>query len=142
MSLSPPQTSPVDDQDQVRVNQTLDLIRTLLASLPEDDRTRFLREITATIAPMSGPRAGAVLGTIVRLLPQRKSWTLTELKQSIDERGISARPKEVYNAMSYLKRQGHIQHIGYGRYLIGGMPVVTADHVGGQPSITEEDLDD
>jgi hypothetical protein len=142
MSLLPSQASSAENLDQACVDKTFELMRALLASLPEDDRARFLREITATIAPMSGPRAGEVLGAIVRLLPQRKSWTMTELKRSIDERGIPARPKEVYNAMSYLKRKGHIRRVGYGRYLIDGMPIVTADHLGGQPSITEEDLDD
>jgi predicted transcriptional regulator of viral defense system len=91
---------------------------------------------------MSGPRAGEVLGAIVRLLPQRESWTVAELKQTIDERGIPATPREVYNAVSYLARKGHIRRVGYGRYLIDGVPVVTADHLGGQPSITEGDSDD
>jgi len=128
--------------DRDRVVKTLDLIRALLASLPDADRARFLHELTATIKPMSGPRAGEVLGAIVRLLPQRQSWTVAELKQTIDERGITATPREVYNAVSYLTRKGHIRRIGYGRYLIDGVPVVTADHLGGQPSITEEDSDD
>ena len=130
------------DTEQVRVEKTLDLIRTLVASLPDADRARFLRELTAAIAPMSSSRAGEVLGAIVRLLPQRPSWTVADLKRSIDERGISATPKEVYNAVSYLTRKGHIRRVGYGRYLIDGVPIVTADHLGGQPSITEGDSDD
>ena len=136
------QSDSAQDAGQERVAKTLDLIRTLVASLPDPDKARFLRELTATIAPMSGARAGEVLGAIVRLLPQRPTWTVADLKRSIDERGISATPKEVYNAMSYLTRKGHIRRVGYGRYLIDGVPVVTADHLGGQPSITEGDSDD
>lgn len=132
----------VSNADQARIDKTLDLIKTLLASLPDAERARFIREITSTIRPMSGPRAGEVLGAIVRLLPQRQSWSVAELKQTIDERGISATPKEVYNAVSYLNRKGHVRRVGYGRYLIDGvLPVVTANYLGGQPAITEEDLD-
>lgn len=142
MVASHPTADSTNDLDRTGVDKTLDLIKHLLASLPEADRARFLRELTATIRPMSGPRAGEVLGAIVRLLPQRESWTVAELKQTIDQRGISATPREVYNAVSYLARKGHIRRIGYGRYLIDGIPVVTADHLGGQPSITEGDSDD
>jgi hypothetical protein len=142
MGISQPKPDSVHDTDRARVEKTLDLVRTLLASLPEADRARFLRELTATIRPMSGPRAGEVLGAIVRLLPQRESWTVAELKQTIDERGIAATPREVYNAVSYLARKRHIRRIGYGRYLIDGVPVVTADQLGGQPSITEGGSDD
>jgi hypothetical protein len=91
---------------------------------------------------MSGPRAGEVLGAIVHLFPQRESWSVAELKQTIDDKGIMATPKEVYNAVSYLARKGHIRRVGYGRYLIDGIPVVTTEDMGGQPSITEGDLDD
>ncbi len=142
MVISQPAPHFVHDDDRARVDKTLDLIKTLLASLPEADRARFLHELTATIRPMSGPRAGEVLGAIVRLLPQRESWTVAELKQTIDQRGISATPREVYNAVSYLARKGHIRRVGYGRYLIDGVPIVTADPLGGQPSITEGDSDD
>ena len=142
MSISDQRAESAPDPDRLRVEKTLELIETLLSSLPKADRARFVRSLTATIKPMSGPRAGEVLGEIVRLLPQRQSWTVAELKQTIDERGITASPKEVYNAVSYLTRKGHIRRVGYGRYLIDGVPVVTADHLGGQPSITEEDSDD
>lgn len=142
MSISDQRAESAPDPDRLRVEKTLELIETLLSSLPKADRARFVRSLTATIKPMSGPRAGEVLGEIVRLLPQRQSWTVAELKQTIDERGITASPKEVYNAVSYLTRKGHIRRVGYGRYLIDGVPVVTADHLGGQPSITEGDSDD
>jgi hypothetical protein len=142
MSISDHRAESAPDPDRLRVEKTLELIETLLSSLPKADRARFVRGLTATIKPMSGPRAGEVLGEIVRLLPQRQSWTVAELKQTIDERGITASPKEVYNAVSYLTRKGHIRRVGYGRYLIDGVPVVTADHLGGQPSITEGDSDD
>ncbi len=142
MSVSHHKADSVPQSEQVRVEKTLDLIKTLLTSLPDADRARFLRDLTSTIKPMSGPRAGDVLGAIVRLFPQRESWSVAELKQTIDQRGIPAKPKEIYNAVSYLARRGHIRRVGYGRYLIDGIPVVSMDTLGGQPSITEGDLDD
>jgi hypothetical protein len=143
MTRAQPTPDSVNQPDRPPViEQTLALIKSLVASLPEAERARFLHELTAAIRPMSGPRAGEVLGAIVRLLPQRQSWTVAQLKQTIDESGISATPKEVYNAVSYLTRRGHIRRVGYGRYLIDGVPVVTADHLGGEPSNTEGDADD
>jgi hypothetical protein len=142
MTVASSQAESAQDIDQIKVAQTRNLIKTLLASLPDADRARFLHELSTAIKPMSGPRAGEVLGAIVQLFPKRESWTVSELKQLIDDRGINATPKEVYNAVSYLARRGHIRRVGYGRYLIDGVPFVTAEDMGGQPSITEGDQDD
>jgi hypothetical protein len=79
---------------------------------------------------------------IVKLLPRQREWSVAEIKHKIDERGVAATAKEIYNALGYLTRKKHIRHIGYGRYLIDGIPVVTTDPLGGQPSITEGDSDD
>jgi hypothetical protein len=124
------QKDSVADAERDRVEQTLSLVKTLLTTLPEVDRERFYREIVATVRSMTAPRAGEVLGTIVRLLPERKSWTVAELKQRVEERGISATAKEVYNAVGYLKRRGRVTRVAYGRYMVDGVEVVTSDDLG------------
>ena len=128
--------------DDPRVEQTLALVKTLIDSLPPQAREHFLREVAESLRPAVAPRAGEVLGTIVRFLSNRKDFTVAELKRQIDEQGVAASAKAIYNAIGYLTRKQHIRRVGYGRYLIDGIPVVTADEVGGQPSITEGDLDD
>ena len=75
----------------------------------------------------------------MRLLPLQKSWTVEQLKQSIDEQGVSATPKEVYNAVAYLTRRGRITRVGYGRYLVDGMEVVTSDDLGGTSARHEDE---
>jgi hypothetical protein len=137
-----PPASPPEPADP-RVEQTLALVNTLIDSLPPQAKEHFLRTVAESLRPAIVPRAGEVLGTIVRFLSNRKDFTVAELRrQIIDEQGVNASPKAIYNAIGYLTRRQHIRRVGYGRYLIDGIPVVTADEVGGQPSITEGDLDD
>jgi predicted transcriptional regulator of viral defense system len=63
---------------------------------------------------------------------------MDELKARIKEQGIEAKPKEVYNAVGYLAKRGHIRRVGYGRYIVDGIEVVTADDLGGAPSRHED----
>jgi hypothetical protein len=91
----------------------------LVNGLTPENRAHVLSEIGDIVRPIPAPRAGEVRGTIIRLLPRRKEWTVDELKQGVADTGISAEPKEVYNAVSYVARKGHIQRIGYGRYVVG-----------------------
>lgn len=125
-----------------RTEQTLALVRTLLGSLPPEDRERFYREIAEKTRSTAAPRAGEVLGTIIRLLPRKEAWSMAELKQQVDGQGVEATDKEIYNAVGYLARKGRVRRVGYGRYLVDGTLLETADELGGQPSITEGDLDD
>jgi hypothetical protein len=114
-------------------------IKLILAVLPAADQERVLREITEAIRPISAPRAGEVLGAIVRLLPRRQKWTIEDIKREIASQGIIATAKEVYNSIGYLARKGHIRRVGYGRYLVGGGLLETADDLGGEPARDEED---
>lgn len=136
-SIQPREALPESASDP-RVRQTLTLIKTLIASLPPADKDRFLQELTATIRPLTAPWAGEVLGAIVRLLPQQSNWTVAELKKKVDEEGVTASPKDVYNAMTYLARKGRIRRVGYGRYLVDGMMMATSDDFGGETAPHED----
>lgn len=132
------QPSPSEVAD-ARVAQTLALIKTLIGSLPSDNREQLFREIAEKVRPMSALRAGEVLGAIVQLLPKRKDWTVAEIKQRIDEQGVSASPKEVYNAIGYLARRGRVVRVGYGRYIVDGAAIATSDDFGGVTSRYEDE---
>jgi hypothetical protein len=128
-----------DDTNASALSQTVvNAIKQLVSGLSSADRARVLREITEIIRPIPVARAGEVLGAVVRLLPAQKTWTVDQLKQSIADQGLEAPPKEVYNAVSYLARKGHIRRVGYGRYVVEGVELVTAEDLGGPPSRHED----
>jgi hypothetical protein len=133
------QQSSLSERPDARVEQTLALIRTLIGSLPEPHQDQICREIAEKVRPMSALRAGEVLGAIVQLLPKRKNWTVSEIKQRIDEQGVSASPKEVYNAIGYLARRGRVIRVGYGRYVVDGAEIATSDDFGGATSRYEDE---
>jgi hypothetical protein len=121
-----------------RSEQISSVIKTLISELPPDERDRLLNEITQMLRPIPAPRAGDVLGTIVRLLPRRRDWTVEDLKQSVSQRGVEASPKEIYNALGYLARKGRIRRVGYGRYVVDGVELVTSEDLGGESSRHED----
>jgi hypothetical protein len=113
-------------------------IRQLFTELPLPDKERVHSQLTEILRPIPAPKAGDVLGAIIYLLPKRPEWSVQELKGLIDDYGIEATTKEIYNALGYLTRHSKIQRIGHGRYSIGGIPVITSDDLGGAPSRNEE----
>lgn len=122
-----------------RVDQLRETIRTMIGWLPLEERDQFLRELSASIRPATNPKAGDVLATIVQLLPKQKTWTVAELKRQVDDRGVTATAKEVYNAVGYLARRGRITRVAYGRYLVDGMEIVTSDDLGGASARHEDE---
>jgi len=128
----------VSPDDDPRLQKIADTINTLLSPFPLQEQDRILRKITENLCRLPTPKAREVLGVIVRLFPQNESWTVEALKQRISERGIEANPKQVYNAIGYLNRKGHIRRIGYGRYVANGIEIVTSEDLGG-PSSRHED---
>jgi hypothetical protein len=123
------------------VESVLAAIKTLLSGLTAPERERVLGELAKAFRPISEPRAAAsnLLSEVVRLLPEQRSWRVEDVRRRIEERGITADPKAVYNALGYLKRKGWIQHDGYGRYTAEGIHFVTSEDLGGMPSRSEID---
>lgn len=139
---SPAQNASRDCDLDLRSEKIADAIRTLLSALPLDEQDKILQELSRKLRVIPAHRAGDVLGTIVRLLPLRKDWTIEDIKNGVVNRGIEAKPKDIYNAIGYLTRKRKIKRVGRGRYIVDGMPIVSADDFGGERSITEGDLDD
>jgi hypothetical protein len=115
-------------------------VRTLIGALPSEERERILTELTKAFRPIPEPKAGSsdVLAEIVRLLPQQRSWTVEQIRKRVEESGLKAEPKAVYNALSYLKRRNDIVHHGYGRYTVEGMHFVTSEEAWGTPTPHEQ----
>jgi hypothetical protein len=133
--------SPSHPNDRA-IEAIVSAIDTLVDGLTAADKEKVFRKITEKLRPFPVPQAGDVLGIVVQLIPRDRQWTVAEIKRRIEEAGADVPEKAIHNAIGYLARRQHIQRLGYGRYMIGGVPVVTTDELGGQRSITEQDLDD
>jgi len=125
-------------ETSARVDDAVATIKSLIARLPKSDQQQVLDKLTKFLRPIPAPRAGDVLGAIVRLLPERRDWTVEDLKRCIDEQKVEASNKSVYNALGYLTRTGRVRRVGYGRYVVDGAELTTIDDLG-LPSTRHED---
>jgi hypothetical protein len=130
--------APGNALDDAHAESVLTAFKALLAGLSPEQQERVRAALFKSFPQNSAPRAGQVLGTILKLVPRDRAFTIDEVKKSIEAEGIQATVKAIYNALGYLTRKHKIQRIGHGRYSIGGMPVVTSDELGGEPSREEE----
>jgi hypothetical protein len=134
-SPTKPDPAPVDAGQQ----SVIDAIKVLLRGLPPEGQERALAEITEAIRPISTPRGGGVLNAIVRILPRRTEWSINDLKREVREQGIEATDKEIYNGVGYLTRHKRIRRVAYGRYLLDGGLLETADDLGLEPTRFDDD---
>ncbi|ULO24237.1 hypothetical protein [Methylocystis sp. SB2] len=108
-------------------------IKTLLDPLPPAEQEQVIRKLAEALRSETAPKAGDVLNTIVRLLPKQRDWSVQAIKKEVEDRGIEASDKSIYNAIGYLTRKGRMRRIGYGQYIVDGIQVTTADEFGGAP---------
>lgn len=121
--------------------QKVRLVRTLLDSLASETRAALLQEFAADSTLPGTITPTGVLATVLRLFPSGQTVTAAELRQQVEDRGIEAQPKEIYNAIGYLSRTGALRRTGYGRYMVNGMEISTSDNLGGERD-RHEDLSD
>jgi hypothetical protein len=122
--------------DDAHAESVIAAFKALLTGLSPDQQER----VRSTLFPQnSPPRAGQVLGTILRLVPKNRDFTIDDVKKSIESEGVQATAKAIYNALGYLVRKQKITRIGHGIYrLEDGEVLVTSDDLGGAPSRVEE----
>jgi len=142
MSKSP--KPPIEsDEAAERTKAYARAVQIMLDALPLAERETVIRLLSESVRPSeAGSKAGDVLGVLLRLLPKNERWTVEDFRKGIEQHGVEATDKQMFNAIGYLTRKGRIKRIGYGRYLVEGVPIVSADDIGGERSITEGDLDD
>ncbi|MGO7116265.1 hypothetical protein [Rhizobium leguminosarum] len=109
-----------------------------MENVPQESREAILAAISEYVRPIPVERAGDVLGTVVRFVQRKQEVTVEDVKEAVREAGLDVAPKEVYNAIGYLTRKGHMRRVGYGRYIIDGVEFVTSDDFGGAPSRHED----
>lgn len=121
---------PADNVSALRVDAMVRGILSLLETLTPAEKQAVVRRITDALRPIRTPNAGDVLGVVVQLIPRTGEWTVEDLKKTIEQSGIEATPKEVYNALGYLTRRKHIRRISYGRYMVDGAMIETPEDLG------------
>jgi hypothetical protein len=124
--------------DDPRLGNVAQAIATLLDLLSPQERDQVLRKVTEKLRPIPAPKAGEVLEAIILALPQRRDWTVEALRKTVEQGGVSATPKEVYNAVGYLTRKRHMRRVGYGRYVVDGTEIITSDDLGGENARHED----
>jgi hypothetical protein len=124
--------------DDARAENVITAFKTLLGGLPPELQERVRAALFESFPQNSPPRPGQVLGTILKLVPRDRAFTIEEVKKKIEDEGIHATAKAIYNALGYLTRKNKIQRIGHGRYIIGDVSIVTSDELGGAPSKDEQ----
>lgn len=124
--------------ETARVEQTLALLETLIATLPPGEVEQFIRAQITKHKIGATTRSGKLLGTILKILPEQERWSVAEIKRRVDNEGIEAEQKQVFNAMQYLKRTGRLRRIAYGQYLVDGAILQTLDEFG-LPNTRHED---
>lgn len=135
----PPSSDPSSKPPDSRVRTVIDAVKLLLDALALDEQHDVLKAINQQVQPIATPRAGELLGKIVRWIPRDSAWTVEDAKREVAAQGIEASPKEIYNAIAYLSRKGHVRRIGYGRYIVDGVGVTTSDDLGGEPARYDDD---
>jgi Fe2+ or Zn2+ uptake regulation protein len=75
---------------------------------------------------------------VIKLIPRREEFSVEDIKKRVSESGVAAAPKAVYNALSYLRSQGKVRRVGYGRYVIAGASFNTSV-VFGEASANNDD---
>jgi hypothetical protein len=117
----------------LRAETVADSIWALFDKLSLTDQQIVVERLTKAAQLIPASRAGDVLGTVARFLPQRREWTAEEIRLRLAESGVEAAPRAVFNAIGYLARKGRIERLGAGRYRVDGIAVVTAADLGGEP---------
>jgi hypothetical protein len=124
--------------DDAHAESVVTAFKALLAGLSPEQQERVRADLYKSFPPNSAPRAGQVLGTILRLVPRDRPFTIEDVKKGIESEGVQATAKAIYNALGYLTRKEKITRIGHGKYIIDGLAWITSDELGGAPSKDEE----
>jgi hypothetical protein len=129
---------PQDALDDAHAESVLIAFKALLAGLSAEQQERIR---VALFPSNSAPRAGQVLGTILKLVPRDRAFTIEEVKKSVEAEGVQATAKAIYNALGYLTRKKKITRVGHGRYMVDGVEIITTEELDAGPP-TRDMIDD
>jgi hypothetical protein len=126
--------------DDAHAESVVTALKALLAGLSPAQQERVRAELLKS-SSFAIPRAAQVLGTILKLVPRDRPFTIEEVKKSIEAEGIQATAKAIYNALGYLTRKQKIVRVGHGRYIVDGVEIITTEELDAGPP-TRNMIDD
>jgi hypothetical protein len=125
--------------DNPLADQTLALLKTLLQEMPDTQKQRVARELLKLIGHPEAPKAGDALATVLSIMKRQPEFTVADVKKEVAAQGADSDPKEIYNALGYMKRRGKIRRVAYGRYVVDGVEIDTLDDLGGETTRYEDE---
>ncbi|MFC5554095.1 hypothetical protein [Methylobacterium iners] len=137
-STTPPTA---DEQDDARDAAVMKAVLTLLDTLPEARRRSVLQRLSANSKPISGRKSGEVMGIVIDFIRDKRSWSVSEIKEEVLQHHSETNPKEIYNTINYLAKTGRIKRIGYGKYMVDGNLVISADQFSEEPFPNDDQAD-
>lgn len=138
VSQIPNPSSSADDERDAAVMKA---VLTLLDTLPEARRQLVLQKLSAGTKPVSSRRSGEVMGIVLNFIQNKKTWSISQVKDEILQQHTDANPKDIYNSINYLAKTGRIKRIGHGKYMIDGNLVVSSDPLGEDPFPNDDQAD-
>ncbi len=112
----------------------VEMLRAAWERVPSEKRRAVADLLGVALARPKAPRRGGpVLDNVIALFREepRKEWNACEVVSKLANKGVTAEPKQVYSALTYLSGMKILRRVGYGRYLVeGGGLLVTHDRGG------------
>jgi Fe2+ or Zn2+ uptake regulation protein len=84
-------------------------------------------------------KSSRLIDVIKNSIPSDREWTVDEIISTVKDNGLNAEKKEIYNVIGYLNRKNLIKRVGYGRYTIYGVEIVTSEDFGGEDTRHEDE---
>src|ERR1043165_8514179 len=105
LTHAPPGQLADDSLDEAVAESVVAAFNGLLSKLSSEQQNLVRSKIGVPVANSDAPRAGQVLGRILQFVPRDRPFTVKEVKQKIEQDGIQATAKAIYNAIGYLTRK-------------------------------------
>ncbi|GJD97889.1 hypothetical protein OCOJLMKI_5128 [Methylobacterium iners] len=81
------------------------------------------------------------MGIVIDFIRDKRSWSVSEIKEEVLQHHSETNPKEIYNTINYLAKTGRIKRIGYGKYMVDGNLVISADQFSEEPFPNDDQAD-
>ena len=124
------------DKSDNSISTLTDLVRNLIAVLPPERRSAYLKQLNElSIVASPQPRSGTVYGNVVNLLTgnPKMEWSASKIQEKLDKTGADTDTKSIHNTLNYLAKTGRLKRVARGCYVVRdlGVGLVTDEEIPG-----------